>query len=79
MLIRTNDANKLITIWLSKNDNIDTQHITLLENTLLSCKPGGYHVVIFHSGNNDLYDNTIDLLKHNRESFHNKSHENLLL
>ena len=58
--------NKIVEIWLTRAERDDP---ILRKELKAVCTEYGrkYTVAIFESGNGDLYLNTLDLLRHNRQ------------
>ena len=60
-----NDDKKLVTIWLSRDES-NSAHREELKPLFAEYKARKYTVAVFQSGTEDLFDNTLALLKHNR-------------
>ena len=67
-IIKNEDA-RVIEIWLTKLDQQDADCMNLLEPLFKKWNEEKYLPVIYRSGYDDLYDNTLTLLKHNRKVF----------
>ena len=68
MLIQTNDEKKIVTIWLTNDEQTAPSCSAVLDPLLKVWKAKQYFPVVFRSGAHDLYDNTAGLLLHNRDA-----------
>lgn len=68
MRIQTNDEKKIVTIWLTNDDQANPSCSEILDPILKDWKAKKYFPVIFCSGAHDLYDTTAGLLLHNRDA-----------
>ncbi len=66
MQILANDDKKIVTIWLTKEEQEDHGCASILEHLIRSWREKQYYPVIFRSGTEDLYDSTLALLKYNK-------------
>ncbi len=66
IVTEVNDARKLVTIWLTNAEKNDIDLRTDLKNLYTEYRAKKYMVAVFSSGTEDLYANTLDLLKYNR-------------
>ena len=66
MEISRNENNKNIEVWLTKAERDDQKLQESLKPHYKKWKEAGYLPVVYLSGNENLYDNTLALLKHNR-------------
>ena len=64
--ISRNKNNKTIEVWLTKAERDDQKLQESLKPHYKKWKEAGYLPVVYLSGNENLYDNTLALLKHNR-------------
>lgn len=69
MEIVKNEETRIVEIWLTKADQRDTDCMNLLEPLFKKWNAEKYLPVIYRSGSDDLYGNTLALLKHNRAVF----------
>ena len=67
MEINVRDDMKLVTIWLTRAEQEDTAIREQLKALYADYKAKKYMVAQFHSGTEDLYRNTRDLLLFNRK------------
>lgn len=75
MRCRVNDQAKIIEIWWSRSEQ---ENSALAEQVKEACKPyfaKKYTVVYFHSGEQNLYDQTIALLSYNQKRSAQKASE----
>ena len=66
MEINVLDDEKLVTIWLTRAEQSDAALQEQLKSVYAKCKAKKYMVTLFHSGTEDLYECTRDLLLYNR-------------
>ena len=67
MEMNVNDEQRIVEVWLSRAERNDA---ALAQRLRSQCKPyaeKGYFVVYFQSGDGNLYENTLDLLRYNRK------------
>lgn len=57
---------KLVTIWLTRSEQADAELRERLKSVYAKYKSKKYMVAQFHSGMEDLYEGTRDLLLYNR-------------
>lgn len=67
MQIQINERKKLVIFWLVHSESADPVCKAVLDLCIPVWKEKGYTPVVFHSGNDDLFDTTFSLLKHNRK------------
>ena len=66
MMIRVSDEKKLVEVWLTRSEHSNQAANEALRKL---CKPYAekkYTVVYFTSGQADLYDQTLELLRYNK-------------
>lgn len=68
MRIQTNDEKKIVTIWLTGDEQANPECGAFLDSLVRTWQAKSYIPVIFRSGKNDLYDSTAGLLLHNRDT-----------
>ena len=68
MRIQTNEEKKIVTIWLTGQDQANPCCNAFMDPLINAWKAKQYFPVIFRSGTHDLYDNTTGLLLHNRDA-----------
>ncbi len=61
-----NHEKKLVTIWLTNDEKNNASLRDEMKPFFAECKSNKYMVAVFNSGTEDLYDNTLALLCHNR-------------
>ncbi|MCL2002694.1 MAG: hypothetical protein FWG72_01660 [Oscillospiraceae bacterium] len=66
MDVVTNEETKLVEVWLSRAESSSGLIRDWLKACFPSCKRQGYRVVVFESGQRDLFAATRDLLLENR-------------
>lgn len=66
MEINVIDEMKIVEIWLTNQDQKDDLVDEMVKNITKDYSGKKYKVVIFRSGNGDLYDCTESLIKKNR-------------
>ena len=66
MEINVMDDEKLVTIWLTRAEQADAELRERLKPLYAKYKAKKYMVAQFHSGTEDLYEGTRDLLLYNR-------------
>lgn len=67
IVVNVNDASKIVSLWFS-NDDPPTEPLS--EEIRKLCddyRKQKYTIAIFRSGKEDLFGNTLALLKHNRQ------------
>ena len=67
MEVHVRDDMKLVTVWLTRAEQEDTALRERLKTLYAEYKAKKYMVAQFHSGTEDLYCNTRDLLLFNRK------------
>jgi len=65
--IQVGENKRDVFIWLTNADQVVETAEENLAAVIAEWKANGYCPVIFRSGRADLYDQTLSLLKHNRE------------
>ena len=65
MEITINDKTKVVEIWLTRKEKIHTHIRQTLKPIYAEYKSKKYMVVVFESGERDLYDQTASLIIHN--------------
>lgn len=66
MQMRVNKDSKTVEIWLTNTEKADTAFRDSLKPLYQQYRDQKYTVVLFLSGENDLYERTRDLLLYNR-------------
>ena len=66
MEILQNDAKKLVQVWLSRKESGDEALLSRLKPMYAQWKQQKYMVAVFHSGQEDLKENTLALLAYNK-------------
>lgn len=66
MEIIQDDAKKLVQVWLSRKESGDEALKSQLKPMYAQWKQQKYMVVVFHSGQEDLKENTMALLAYNK-------------
>lgn len=66
MEIDVDHSKKLVSVWLSQAESQDAAIKEQLGALYLSYWKKKYKVAVFHSGREDLYQNTLELLRLNR-------------
>ena len=66
IVTEVNDVKKIVTIWLTNEEKNDVELRAGLKNLYAEYRAKKYMVAVFSSGNEDLYANTLDLLKYNK-------------
>ncbi len=67
MVVNVISDKKIVEVWLTRTEKSDTCVRDSLKMLYAKYKPMKYTVAVFHSGKNDLYGNTLDLLKYNKK------------
>lgn len=67
MEVYRNDQKKLIQIWLTKQESQDQSLQSRLKPMYTQWKAKKYLVAVYHSGKEDLYRSTLDLLAYNKK------------
>lgn len=60
------DDKKLVEIWLNSEERKDTQLREELKDVYARCREKKYLVAVYESGEGDLYQGTLDLLRYNK-------------
>ena len=63
------EKEKVVCLYLSKEERDNTEFRENLKPYYKQCKAAGYKVAVLLSGEEDLIENTVRLLKYNRELF----------
>ena len=66
MKIEVDEEKKIVSIWLTKAERDDEKIAESLKSTYAEWKQKKYLVAVFKSGDEDLFENTLALLKYNR-------------
>ncbi len=66
MEIIQDDAKKLVQVWLSRKESGDEALQSRLKPMYAQWKQQKYMVAVFHSGQEDLKENTLALLAYNK-------------
>ena len=61
------DDKKLVAVWLSREEKQDTSLRDKLRELYAAYRGTKYLVAVFESGEGDLYEDTLALLKYNRK------------
>ena len=69
IVTEVNDAKKIVTIWLTNEEKNDMELRAGLKNLYAEYRAKKYMVAVFSSGSEDLYANTLDMLKYNKRRF----------
>lgn len=64
MEININDAKKIVEVWLTKSEKQNTDQLGELFDNFHQRK---YTVVVFESGDEELFPNTLSLLSYNKK------------
>ena len=67
MEIERNEEKKIISIWLTKQESRDQALRDRLKPLYAQWKTQKYLVAVYHSGTEDLYRSTLDLLVYNKK------------
>ena len=68
MQIIENDAQHIIEVWISRDENKDPETQKKLKAMIACYRSSSHPVCVFISGSEDLYGSTLPLLLHNRTS-----------
>lgn len=66
MELNVRDDKKLVEVWLTKTEKADLELREGLKDIYDKFKQKKYLVAVYESGEQDLYQNTLDLLKWNK-------------
>lgn len=66
MEMNVHDDQKMVDIWLTKTEKNDPEIHQSLQDIYKEYQKKNYLVAVFESGGQDLYQNTLDLLRYNR-------------
>lgn len=66
MEINVRNDKKLVDIWLTNAEKNDPEIRQSLQDIYKEYQKKNYLVAVFESGSQDLYQNTLDLLRYNR-------------
>ena len=66
MEINRNEESRIISVWLTNADQQNEEIQNWLKGKYPVWKKQGYLTVVYKSGHEDLYENTLALLRHNR-------------
>ena len=67
MEIERNEEKKIISVWLTKAESKDEALQNRLKPMYAKRKKEKYLVAVYHSGTEDLYRSTLDLLAYNKK------------
>ena len=67
MEIERNEEKKIISVWLTKAESKDEALQNRLKPMYAKWKKEKYLVAVYHSGTEDLYRSTLDLLAYNKK------------
>ncbi len=67
MIVNVMSDKKIVEVWLTNAEKSDICVRDSLKMLYAKYKPMKYTVAVFYSGKNDLYSNTLDLLKYNKK------------
>ena len=67
MEIERNEEKKIISVWLTKAESKDEALQNRLKPMYAKWKKEKYMVAVYHSGTEDLYRSTLDLLAYNKK------------
>ena len=67
MEIERNEEKKIISVWLTKAESRDENLQCRLKSMYSKWKKEKYLVAVYHSGTEDLYRSTLDLLAYNKK------------
>ena len=67
MEIARNEEKKIISVWLTKAESKDEALQNRLKPMYAKWKKEKYLVAVYHSGTEDLYRSTLDLLAYNKK------------
>ena len=66
MRMEVKDQSKVVELWLTRDETNDKQFLESLKPLYRQYKAQNYMVAVFYSGEEDLYQQTRDLLLYNR-------------
>ena len=67
MQICVHDENRIVEIWVTRQEKTDVKVLAKLKSLSASYKNAGYLTAVFFSGSDDLTRRTSDLLCYNRK------------
>lgn len=67
MEIERNEEKKIISVWLTRAESQDQELQRRLKAMYPKWKKEKYLVAVYHSGTEDLYRSTLDLLAYNKK------------
>ena len=67
MEINVNEERQIVEVWMSKAERRDAALAERLRSQCMPYTGKGYVVVYFRSGEGNLYENTLELLRCNRK------------
>lgn len=67
MEIERDEKKKIISVWLTKAESQDQELRDKLKTMYPKWKKEKYLVAVYHSGTEDLYRSTLDLLAYNKK------------
>lgn len=68
MRVSVHKSNRSVNIWMSNIDSRNVEQKENLESIIAHYSYLNYYVVVYKSGTGDLYENTLQLLLHNRSA-----------
>ena len=66
MTVDVNDTKKIVTIWLTNAEKDDAELRAAAYETCAEYHAKKYMAAVFFSGKDDLFDNTLAMLRYNR-------------
>lgn len=67
IVVRVNDSSKIVSLWFA-GDEPGAEHLPEEVRTMCDeYRARKYMIAAFHSGRDDLFENTLAMLKHNRK------------
>lgn len=67
MEVRIDNEKRMVTVWLTREDSLNTNIQRRLDGIYSEFKPLRYVVGVFYSGEKDLFEHTKNLLLRNRK------------
>lgn len=64
--IEVNDEKKIVSLWMTNAEKNDKEFRAGLQDIYTTYRAQKYMVAVFLSGTDNLYDNTLDLLRYNK-------------
>lgn len=66
MTVEIHNEQKQVIVWLSNSETNDPELQDEIQKIIHAYSDQKYTVVVFHSGRDNLYGNTLEMLVHNR-------------